>query len=563
MVSYVNSLGSFEAEEFVSDILNVLLLCKLHSPELLNYYCALCSLPVCQDCTSNDHRGHPRILLQEAVETARNSSLRLLTEAKISSESLRESLNHSEKVLESITVRVHAVAQDIHDHIKKFQDTLDEREQVLLLKLEKIRLSKTKAIEQQVDRIKSLLSNVSQTTDMLSEILESGNSIEILNAKDCAIAEFKRMRSLRNAITPVDDKILFTAPDAAILVALSNIGDVSAFPQPIGDGIRISRLASPLPPQALTFSQKIEQNLTNHCSKLTIKPRLYKCYSNDTCYPHLIIGSEGEKDGQLCRPWGVTCDHDGNIIVADRSNNRIQIFKSDGTFLRKFGSHGSEPGHLDRPAGVAVDPLGRIVVTDKDNHRVQVFTAEGKFVFTFGEKGSKVGQFNYPWDIAVDGRGRIAVSDTRNHRVQLFTMDGTFLCKYGFENTANMVKHFDSPRGVCFGSNGSVIVTDFNNHRLVVIDANFKNARFLGTEGSGPKQFLRPQGVAIDSLGNIIVADSRNNRIQLFEESGSFICQFGTSGKEPGQLDRPSGVCTTSDGRIAVVDFGNNRIQIF
>lgn len=75
------------------------------------------------------------------------------------------------------------------------------------------------------------------------------------------------------------------------------------------------------------------------------------------------------------------------------------MFRSDGTFVRKFGSHGSEPGFLDRPAGVAVDPLGRIVVTDKDNHRVQVFTAEGQFVFTFGEKGSKVGQFNYPWDI--------------------------------------------------------------------------------------------------------------------------------------------------------------------
>lgn len=117
--------------------------------------------------------------------------------------------------------------------------------------------------------------------------------------------------------------------------------------------------------------------------------------------------------------------------------------------------------------------------------------------------------------LAVDARGRIAVSDTRNHRVQLFTLDGTFLCKYGFENTANMVKHFDSPRGVCFGTNGCVIVTDFNNHRLVVIDANFKNARFLGTEGSGPKQFLRPQGVAIDQQGNIVVADSRNNRIQV------------------------------------------------
>ncbi|XP_073990651.1 E3 ubiquitin-protein ligase TRIM71-like isoform X2 [Rhodnius prolixus] len=574
MVSYVNSLGSFEPEDFVTDMLSerstyqpacsrgvgcsrattrcydceellcdscvrahqifnltkdhlivhiragspvhfspISIPCDSHTTEFLKLYCDICCIPVCRDCTVGDHRGHTFSYLQDAVESARNSSIRLLSEAKISSQALKESLILSQKVLESLTIRVHAVAQDIHDHIKKFQDTLVEREQVLLLKLEKIRLSKTKAIEQQVDRIKAMLTSVTHTSEMLSEIIESENSIEILNAKECAFAEFRRMRSLRKAITPVDDKVLFTPPDSAVLVALSNIGDVSALPQPIGDGIRMSRLTSPLPPPTLPFSPEIDHNLSNHCSKLSITPRIYKSFS-ETCFPQLIIGSEGEKDGQLCRPWGVTSDHEGNIIVADRSNNRIQVFRSDGTFVRKFGSHGSEPGFLDRPAGVAVDPLGRIVVTDKDNHRVQVFTAEGQFVFTFGEKGSKVGQFNYPWDIAVDARGRIAVSDTRNHRVQLFTLDGTFLCKYGFENTANMVKHFDSPRGVCFGTNGCVIVTDFNNHRLVVIDANFKNARFLGTEGSGPKQFLRPQGVAIDQQGNIVVADSRNNRIQ-------------------------------------------------
>jgi len=58
--------------------------------------------------------------------------------------------------------------------------------------------------------------------------------------------------------------------------------------------------------------------------------------------------------------------------VADRSNNRIQIFNSDGSYSHKFGTSGSKPGQFDRPAGVAVDNKGHIVVVDKDNHRVQV-----------------------------------------------------------------------------------------------------------------------------------------------------------------------------------------------
>ncbi|BET01527.1 Hypothetical protein NTJ_14343 [Nesidiocoris tenuis] len=278
----------------------------------------------------------------------------------------------------------------------------------------------------------------------------------------------------------------------------------------------------------------------------------------------LTFGTEGVENGQLCRPWGVCCDREGKIVVADRSNHRIQIFSPEGRFLSKFGSHGKNPGQFDRPAGVAVDfSNGRIVVADKDNHRIQVFAEDGRFLFAFGELGSRDGQFNYPWDVAVNVAGQIVVSDTRNRRIQLFTDDGVFVDKYGFEDVGHNPKHFDSPRGVAFMRSGNVIVTDFNNHRLVVVERNFKKAFFLGGEGVGPNQFHRPQGIAIDNEGNIVVADSRNHRIQIFRESGIYLCQFGTNGTQPGQFDRPSGICLTPNGRIVVVDFGNNRVQVF
>lgn len=37
------------------------------------------------------------------------------------------------------------------------------------------------------------------------------------------------------------------------------------------------------------------------------------------------LGGEGDGEGQLCRPWGVCVSREGHIIVADRSNNRIQV----------------------------------------------------------------------------------------------------------------------------------------------------------------------------------------------------------------------------------------------
>jgi tripartite motif-containing protein 71 len=302
------------------------------------------------------------------------------------------------------------------------------------------------------------------------------------------------------------------------------------------------------------------QHIKESPFKITVTtPREYRNIRE----PCMVFGSEGGGNGQLCRPWGVCCDLDGNIIVADRSNNRIQIFRPNGTFYHQFGKQGSEPGQFDRPAGVTSDLKHRIVVADKDNHRIQVFRSNGDFLFTFGERGNNNGQFNYPWDVDVNTEGRIIVSDTRNHRVQLFSANGQFLHKFGYENLAGLLRHFDSPRGVCFNHVGMVLVTDFNNHCLVTLNSQLTEPHYLGKEGSGPKEFARPQGVCVDDDGRIIVADSRNNRIQILEPNGLLIHQFGSIGTAPGQFDRPSGICLSPDGRIVVVDFTNNRIQVF
>lgn len=44
------------------------------------------------------------------------------------------------------------------------------------------------------------------------------------------------------------------------------------------------------------------------------------------------FGCEGEGDGQLCRPWGVCVDKEGYVVVADRSNNRIQVKRRRSAF---------------------------------------------------------------------------------------------------------------------------------------------------------------------------------------------------------------------------------------
>ena len=79
-------------------------------------------------------------------------------------------------------------------------------------------------------------------------------------------------------------------------------------------------------------------------------------------------------------PWGITLDSDGNVYVADWSNDRVQKFTPDGQPLGVIGESGDGDGQLNRPSDMAVDGDGNVYVTDWGNERVQVFGPDGGFL---------------------------------------------------------------------------------------------------------------------------------------------------------------------------------------
>ena len=52
---------------------------------------------------------------------------------------------------------------------------------------------------------------------------------------------------------------------------------------------------------------------------------------------------------------------------------RVQIFDVNGVFVSSFGSYGQAPGELDCVSGIAVNTMGQIIVADRYNNRIQVF----------------------------------------------------------------------------------------------------------------------------------------------------------------------------------------------
>jgi DNA-binding beta-propeller fold protein YncE len=125
-------------------------------------------------------------------------------------------------------------------------------------------------------------------------------------------------------------------------------------------------------------------------------------------------GKAGNGDGEFDRPQGITVlGSSGEVAVADRRNQRVQIFDNQGNYKRQFGgTEGKEAdGHLYRPSSLASDAHGNLLVVDKTN-RLQVFDPEGKHLCTRSDLGmhDKGGK-----GIAWSTGGEIAVANGGAH----------------------------------------------------------------------------------------------------------------------------------------------------
>ena len=273
------------------------------------------------------------------------------------------------------------------------------------------------------------------------------------------------------------------------------------------------------------------------------------------------FGSYGSENGQLKSPGDVALDSEGNVWVADKGNNRIEEFDSEGNFLSKFGTAGSGNGQLSIPTSLAIDVQGSIWVTERGNNRVQEFSPSGEYLAKFGSYGTGNGQFHGPEGIAIDAQGHIWVSDTYSGRVQEFDSEGNFIRVVGSYGSGE--GQIGEPTGIDVNAEGDVWIADWQNNRVETFDGEGNFIRQFGSSGTGDGQFNRPDALAIDAKGNVWVGDQNNGRVQRFDLDGDYVNQFGSKGSGEGQFSftYPMGLEADSKGNVWIADVNNNRIQ--
>ena len=259
----------------------------------------------------------------------------------------------------------------------------------------------------------------------------------------------------------------------------------------------------------------------------------------------------GSGRSQLQGARGIAIQETANrIYIADRGNNRVQVFSDTGKSLFCFTHK-----EMEGPKGICIrENLGLLFLTLCERNAVHCYSLDGYLIQKIGYMGSGMSQFIQPSGIAADSVCKIYVCDFGNNRIQVFTKE----LRYITILTHKVSKPTDIK--VC---QDVVYILD---HGKLCVSAFSRGGAFVREIvpcGPGVYEVKHPYFFDIDFRGNFFISDLASNCIKMFSRRGHFICQVGSYGEGEGQFIQPTGVASVESCIVTVCERLQNQLQIF
>jgi sugar lactone lactonase YvrE len=301
-------------------------------------------------------------------------------------------------------------------------------------------------------------------------------------------------------------------------------------------------------------------------------------------------------------PAGLWVDSAGSLLIADSLNNLVRTIDSTGIITTSAGApHFAGDGGparsalLQNPSGVAVDVQGNVYIADTSNNRVRMVEAStgnlatmagSDFAGYSGDDGPATSaQLFGPVAVATDATGALYISDggdigiflgpSPGYRVRTVSPSGTIRTLAGGADQASV-----SPLGLAIDANGNTYFADQANHRIRKVTASgvistLAGSGVRGFSGDGgdaaAAKMTQPSGVAVDTAGNLYIADTGNNCVRKVTTGGviSTIAGSGTTAGFSGDggpaksalLSGPQAVAVDSAGNVYIADTANHSVR--
>ena len=184
---------------------------------------------------------------------------------------------------------------------------------------------------------------------------------------------------------------------------------------------------------------------------------------------------------QYGQPAVAAFDPNGDFLLGDGYwNCRVVRYNAQGEYLSEFGSCGDGPGEFDTVHGLGIDRDGRIYVADRSNDRIQVFEGDGTWVATWPDVAS-------PACVWVDDKNTVWVCGRTTNRMLQYDTEGHLLSYWGtYGGTSGGFDGgdggFDYPHGMSVDREGNFYMANFGKGTVGkhVPKPDADNARLVG-----------------------------------------------------------------------------------
>src|SRR5262249_28160537 len=190
---------------------------------------------------------------------------------------------------------------------------------------------------------------------------------------------------------------------------------------------------------------------------------------SDTGYDGRTLESIRRGGPPFNRPTNLAVAPSGDLYVSDGYGNaRVHRYSANGKLIQSWGEPGTGPGQFILPHGVWVAADGRVFVADRENDRLQIFAPDGQFVAQWTD-------VLRPTDVCIDAAGRVYGSELGRRpgprprglgdsgeqpgRVSVYDENGTVLARFGASEAARDAPgNFVAPHCIAVDSNGALYV---------------------------------------------------------------------------------------------------------